>query len=225
MGDIDGNREMAQDGKDITAATMPAGGWGIRGWLSAILKQLITYVVTISFPHDELHEGSAYSTYFFNTTANADDARTVIAFETPDVTKWGHIVTTISASSPAELIVLEGPTLDLDEGNEEPIYNRNRNSGNVSIMKPITTAGTPGEISTFIEAEIAGATLVGGTEIDYFQLAGGEGPQSVGGADRSTQEWILKQDTIYLFILQNIGAPGAGGNLHTIKLGWYEHTL
>jgi len=31
------SRHGAQDGADITSpATMPAGGWGIRGWLSAI---------------------------------------------------------------------------------------------------------------------------------------------------------------------------------------------
>jgi len=222
-------REMSQDGADITTPTaMPTGGWGIRGWLSALytaLKNAVDLatnaIIFITYPHHKIHDGDGFSAYFFNTTANADDARSVIAFKTPNTTRWGHPTIQVSASSPAEFILLEGPTLDLDEGNEEPIYNRNRNSATVSTMIPITTAGTPGEITTFLEAEINGATLVGGLEIDYKQLAGGEGPKAVGGSERDSQEWVLKQDTIYLFILQNIGASV---NLHTINLNWYENT-
>uniref|UniRef100_A0A6M3LIQ6 Uncharacterized protein n=1 Tax=viral metagenome TaxID=1070528 RepID=A0A6M3LIQ6_9ZZZZ len=42
-------REMAQDGADITAAVMPSGGWGIRGWLSAIYTHF-TAGLTASAP-------------------------------------------------------------------------------------------------------------------------------------------------------------------------------
>jgi hypothetical protein len=42
-------RVVAQDGKDISSATpLPAGGWGIRGWLSAIYTNLSDSAFTAS---------------------------------------------------------------------------------------------------------------------------------------------------------------------------------
>lgn len=173
----------------------------------------------VSYEHHEIHGGSSFSAHFDNTTANADDARTAIGFKTPNTTKFGHLVVQITASSPAELSILEAPTIDNDAGTQSTIFNRNRNSAKESTMVDISAAPTAGKFEAYIEAELA--TLAGGTTIEHIQLAGGEGPKAVGGNSRGSQEWILKANTIYIIVLQNIGA---NINLHEIHLDWYEHT-
>jgi hypothetical protein len=45
------NTDYAKDGTDITGSAMPAGGSGIRGWLSAIYKRLIDGLTVISPPY------------------------------------------------------------------------------------------------------------------------------------------------------------------------------
>ena len=177
---------------------------------------------TITYAHHEIHAGSSYSSHFGRTTANADDARSVMAFTTPNSTKWLHIVASASASSPAEFFILEDPTtLDLDEGTPKTVFNRNRNSVNVSGVLPIVTTPVAGTVTTFTETQINGAQLTGGAVIEHMLLAGGEGPKAIGGLSRGSQEWILKPNKKYLFILQNIGT---NVNLHQISLDWYEHT-
>ncbi len=177
---------------------------------------------TIEYEHHEVHSGSSFMTHFHNTTANSDDDRSVIAFKTPNTTKWFHIVETITASSPAEFFILEDPaTLDLDEGTEAIAYNRDRNNLTASTCIPITTAATAGSITTYTEAQINGATLAGGTNIYHTVLAGGEGPRAVGGTGRGVTRDNIKAKQGVSFIMQNIGA---NANKHAIALNWYEHT-
>ena len=177
---------------------------------------------TIDYSHHEVHEGNSFTVHFDNTTADDDDHRSVIAFTTPAGTKLGHLIMTVSASSPAEVFILEGPaTVDLGEGTEVTIFNRNRNSDNTSMMLSLEDPAVAGLATTFTEAQIAGASLTGGTAIEHTVLVGGGGPKAVGGLSRGTEEWILGAGTTYLFYLQNIGT---NANYHTINLDWYEHT-
>lgn len=175
----------------------------------------------VEYEHHEIHAGSAYSANFDNTTASTDDHRSAIGLQTPNTTKWAHMVVEVTASSPAEFTILEGQTIDLAAGTEQTIYNRNRNSANVSTLVNLANPQVAGSVTTYTEAQLAAANLSGGTTIEHILLAGGEGPKAVGGAARGTSEWILKQNSKYLFVLQNVGA---NANMHEIHLGWYEHT-
>ena len=176
---------------------------------------------TIEYEHHEIHSGSSFVAHFDNTTTNNNDHRSVIAFTTPDNAKWAHLMITVIASSPAEFYILEDPaTIDLNEGNEITIFNRNRNSMTTSTMLSLENPAVAGLATTFIEGEIAGAQLTGGTVIEHALLAGGEGPKAIGGVNRGSQEWVLKQGKTYLFVLQNVGASA---NIHEIHLDWYEH--
>jgi hypothetical protein len=175
--------------------------------------------VCITYPHHEVHAGSSYVAHFDNTTSSDDDHRTGIGIETSATAKWMHLTVTVTASSPAEFFMYEAPTINDDVGTQTAIYNRDRNSGNVSLTTDISAAPTAGKFEAYIEANLA--TLSGGTVIEHALLAGGDGPKAIGGMSRGSQEWILDAGVKYVFVLQNIGASE---NLHEIHLDWYEHT-
>ena len=130
----------------------------------------------IEYEHHEIHSGSAYSVYYDNTTASTDDHRSAIGLQTPDTTKWAHMVIEITASSPAEFYILEGQTIDLDAGTEQTIYNRNRNSASTSTLVNLANPQVAGSVTTYDETELAAANLSGGTTIEHILMAGGEGP-------------------------------------------------
>ena len=174
---------------------------------------------TIEYEHHEVHSGSSYTAHFDNITTNDDDHRTAIGLITSGTTKWVHLVAEVSASSPAEFFILEGPTINNDAGTQATIYNRNRNSTNSSLVTDISASPTANKFETYIEANLA--TLTGGTKIEHILLAGGEGPKAVGGSARGQAEWILDAGVKYVFVIQNIGASI---NYHEIHLDWYEHT-
>jgi len=66
-------RQMAQDGADISSPqTMPDGGWGVRGWLSAIYKKMF---MSRTFEEGMIDLGQAFRSHYFWTagTGTAQD--------------------------------------------------------------------------------------------------------------------------------------------------------
>lgn len=176
---------------------------------------------TIEYEHYEIHDGSAFSVHIDNTTENSDDDRTFIGFETPDTTKWLHIVIRSAASSPAEVFLVETVTIDDDEGTRTAVSNRNRNSGTASTVIPLESQPVVGNVTVMIESQLAGAQFSYTTLLYHIILIAGEGPKAIGGETRAVNEWILKQGTKYGIFIQNIGA---NANRHELQLNWYEHT-
>ena len=187
----------------------------LRADLSTHTLQIIDY------EHHEIHSGSSFNVHYSNTTTSDDDHRTGIAFKTP-VTKEMHTVATLSASSAAEVFLLEAPTIGTAAaGTRKLAYNRNRNSTTTSLCRDEEAGNVAGGVSTFTEAQLVTANVSGGTELEYAVLQAGGGPKPLGGTSRGSEEWILKSDTLYLIYIKNIGAAA---NAHTIALDWYEHT-
>ena len=177
-------------------------------------------LLTMDYVHHEIHGGSAFTVCVSNTTANTDDHRTLLGFETPAGLKAPHLVIAVSVSNPAELFLYEGVTIDDDEGTELTIKDRNRVTANTSTVIPFTAVGTPGSATWMLESEVAGATFSATTTLCNIVLSSGSGPQAVGGVSRATQEWVLAPSTKYAIVVQNIGQ---NINRHTIELDWYEH--
>ncbi len=176
----------------------------------------------ISDAHHEIHGGSSFHVGYSETTANSDDDVTAIMFKTSNTAKWCHLTATFNCSSAAEAIVLEAPTLaDAGDGTDKPVLNRNRNSAVTSTVQSLEDTPTVGSVTTMDETEWTAVGVSSGTELEHEYLAGGGGPKAVGGVNRGTQEWILDQNAIYVFYLQN---TGASANAHSISLDWYEHT-
>jgi hypothetical protein len=178
-------------------------------------------ICTVSYEHHEVHGGSSFAVFYAVTTAATDGHRTGIYLKTPAV-KEVHMVASFSASTAAKATVLEGPTLDVNEGTHTlAILNRNRNSASTSGVKNNATTPAAGYVTSLTEAQIAAINLTGGTTLHEYPLVAGAGPKPDGGAARDTQEWILKKDTAYLFMITN---TAASANDHLLLLDWYEHT-
>ena len=178
-------------------------------------------LMTIDYPHHELHSGSSFTASYTNVTTNNNLHRSAIGFTTPNTTKWFHSIAAISASDPAEVFVCEAATIDDDDGTQAVAYNRNRNSAKVSTVLSLEGTPTAGSITTFTEAQVVAATFTCGTELAYGVIQEGGGPQAVGGVARGIQEWILKQNTTYVIVVKN---TAQNPNAHNIRLDWYEHT-
>ncbi|MCK5604335.1 hypothetical protein KAR91_20770 [Candidatus Pacearchaeota archaeon] len=178
-------------------------------------------LATVSYPHKEIHDGHSFVAHVDNITANSDDDRTLVGFETPAGTKWAHLIIFASSSEPAEVFLYEDVTIDDDEGTEKTIRNRNRNKGNGSTMLSFENPAVAGSFTWMTEAQLAAANFSAAIELIHFQLVAGAGPKALGGETRDTQEWVLAPATKYAVVIQNVGASI---NLHDIHLSWYEHT-
>ena len=177
-------------------------------------------LTTITYAHHEIHGGRSFTAHFDNTTTNDNDHRTAIGFQVSNTERWPHITIEITASHPAEFSLIEAPTIDLADGTEIVIYNRDRNSTNKSTILDLANPQVAGNVTTYTEAQIAAATFSGGTTIAHLYIVGGGGPKAIGGVARGSQEWILDQGAKYVLLMQNVGA---NINLHEIHIDWYEH--
>ena len=175
---------------------------------------------TIEYEHHEIHGGRSFTAHFDNMTTNDNDHRSAIGFQVSNTARWPHMTIEISASYPAEFFLIEAPTIDLADGTEIVIYNRDRNSTNASTILDLANPQVAGKVTTYTEAQIAAATFSGGTTLVHQFLVGGGGPKAVGGIARGAQEWILDQGAKYILLMQNVGA---NINLHEIHIDWYEH--
>ena len=176
---------------------------------------------TIDYAHHEIHDGSAFTAYYTVTTAATAGHRSGLYIRTPIGIEI-HLVASFSSSIAAVFSIHEDVVLDVNEGtNAVVIYNRHRNSAKVSNCKDNATNPAAGYCTTWTEAQIAAANLGAGTILRTEPLEAGTGPKPAGGVGRDSQEYILKQDTRYLFMITNTPATA---NTHHILIDWYEHT-
>ena len=176
-------------------------------------------IATIEYEHHEIHSGDSFSCWYLQEVTDTGD-KTIVAFLTPNTTRWLHIIYTASATVMAHGRILEAPLIVDNTGDNLTIFNRDRNSSTTSTV--IDTSRNPdraGEAMTFTEITMGNVT--GGTEIIHIHLGTGEGKKTLGGSSRGTQEWILKPNTLYAF---EIESTNDDDNIHIINLDWYEHT-
>ena len=217
-------------GTDTTIATDEVGGVhyqevklvsGTKGETAPVTVDDTTGgVVTMDYAHHEVHEGDAFACHYHNDVTNVGEM-TIIAFNTPDTTKWLHLVTQVSATTAAYFAIYEAADLDLDEGTDLTVYNRNRNSATASTVTSIETSPEAGKATSYDETQAAGATLATTGEIHREYIGAGSGNNASGGESRGTHEWILDQGVQYAFVLVSTTADD---NTHSIILSWYEHT-
>ena len=159
---------------------------------------------TIDYAHHEIHGGSAYFAVY---SALKDTAGLIeVRIQTPDTTKWAHMVFAIQASLAATAQMWYPTTKTHEAGNAIVPMNRNHNSTNTSGL---TICHTPGgaQAGTAQLTEYLGASATGGRI-------------SVGGGTGSRHEFILDQNNDYLIRITS----RADGNALTLVMDWYEHT-
>ena len=175
-------------------------------------------LVVLDQDHFQIHKGNSFSTWYEQQVSDTGD-ETIIAFKTSDTTKWLQLIMTVSTSSSADAHIIEAPAIVDNTGAPLTVFNRDRNSATTSTI--IDTSQNPdvtGQAMFF--TEVTQGNVTGGTNIAHVHLQGGAGPKAIGGDARGTEEWILKQNTLYAFVIESLDM---NDNVHLIELDWYEY--
>lgn len=160
---------------------------------------------TIEYEHHEIHGGSFYTAHLVD--ADLDSATIDVIFRTSNTTKWCHLVAFAEVSKECNVYIYEDATSD-DDGTAITPRNRNRNYN----------SGDPDQ-STITSLKYGDANVaIGGATLLAHRLLGDGKKQ--GGDARGVSEWILQQNTVYLF---RITASG-NDTVVNMELDWYEHT-
>ena len=185
------------------------------------LDKATNSIQTIDYEHHEIHAGSAFTCHFSQTSPTAVGEMTMIAFNTPNTTKWIHILAAFSSTAASTAAIYEVADLDVDEGTDLTIYNHDRNSTTPSVVSTIETTPEAGKATSYTVAQAAGATLSTAIPLYLRYLGAALAGADTGGETRANNEFILKQATQYAFVITNTTADD---NTHNIVLNWYEHT-
>jgi hypothetical protein len=173
---------------------------------------------TIEYEHHEIHSGSAFTCHYANDVTNIGEM-TAIGFNTPNTTTWVHLTVEAETTGAAYVALYENTSIDVDEGTQLTIYNRNRNSATAATVTTIETVPVANLATSYNEAQAAGANITTTTELAINYLGAGE-RKSVGGASRGVQEWVLDQNQQYCVLMYSLTNDDA---THNITLDWYEH--
>ncbi len=172
----------------------------------------------------ELHYGNAFTVNFQGAVAGSNQ-QTVIAFTTPNTTRWIHMVAVATSDDSASFLIAEVTSIDPNEGTDKVIINRNRNSSTTSLVLSLTETagvGAVGKVTTMNETQATSANITTTTIIFHEDIGETGNPvTSSGGETRAQSEFVLKQNTEYAFILN---AENANAQVHNIILIFYERT-
>ena len=143
----------------------------------------------IDFPHEEIHEGNSFTAFFTRTTDADNGHRSGIYIKTPADVQI-HIVAQFSGRTACIYSLCEAPTIAANTGtHDNVIYNRYRDSPNISGCLDNATVPAANRFTTLTEGEIAvDGTWNTGTLIRSAPLIAGSGPKPAGGSSRDTQE-------------------------------------
>ena len=180
---------------------------------------------TIEYPHHEIHDGESFHIVYEAQTTNTGEM-IAIAFYTPNTTKWLHLTARISVGSLTRAVLLESPSIDLDEGTNLAVWNRNRmKKATLSGVLSLNAVQVQNMATSFTAAQALNAniTVSAATIMDSFTLGSpGANPAKggIGGETRATEEWVLEQGQQYALV----GIAGSDDdNAMTLVMDWYEH--
>ena len=162
-------------------------------------------VLAIDYEHHEVHAGSHFTFSAIDADLDIIDTMAFI-ITTPNTTKWAHMIFLVNGQLATKVELLETTTRGL--GVTQLDYNNDRNSADTSGIA-ICIMGDGGSDGTVIFTDRFGID----TGVGIGKVAGG-------GASRGTHEWILKQNTKYLFRVTS----ATDDNVASVGLSWYEHT-
>jgi len=165
-------------------------------------------VMTIEYPHHEIHEGSMYHAH--HNASGGSGTKATISLTTPNTTKHLHVVIQGRGNVESMMTIGEGATVTAASGTDDAPHNRNRNSANVSTAISAGSAGGAGFITT------GGAVTSFGTILNVEHFGAG----NRAGGDSRSEEWVLKANTTYAFEVESQAATSEVG----ININWYEHT-
>jgi len=162
-------------------------------------------VEVIDYAHHEVHSGSHFSFSAYNDNLDTAGEWDFIV-TTPDTTKWAHMIGSITGALQTLFEIYEDTTHTTDAA--QSVFNNNRNSA-TSAGVTIHTSNDDASDGTRIFVTSFGVDTGGGAN----KVTGG-------GSTRGDSEFILKQNTKYLFRTTS----NSDDNNVNLILSWYEHT-
>lgn len=179
---------------------------------------------TIDWEHSKIHNGESFTILFSDGTPTNAGEMTAIGFTTSLLGPAGgrrvHLVVDAEATFPATLLLIENPTVILDQGTGLGILNRDRESTNVSQLRDQDTARLLGATSYTVVQAAAGDVDVGGIHLIEEIIGQTGNPVSIqGGRTRGQREWILSPGADYTLLLSNLTADT---NVHVLAAHFYE---
>jgi hypothetical protein len=176
-------------------------------------------LMTIDYAHHEIHDGDSFVAHFSDTLATDIDDRTIIYFTTGP-TKSCHVFAEASSTAASIFTVCELSAIDINEGTDLAVWNRNRASTNTPTTLPNKT--TPGAIKatslTHDQAAAANITITNTIWRKYLGVAAAGADTA--GETRENHEFVLNVSTQYAFI---VTSTTADTSTHNIIINWYEH--
>lgn len=174
----------------------------------------------LDLPHHEIHDGLHFTVSIVDETMGDNDV-ILLAFKTPNTTKYMHIVIVFSVIVAGHVEILENNTWTRVQQSTVNIYNNNRNADNISGALENASQSDFNAGSKLQGSFVALQSLVntGGVIYQDWIMAGGA--SKGGGFKRAEDEVVLKQDTTYVVRLTADG----GSNGAFLGLSWYEHQI
>jgi len=182
------------------------------------VDEMTRAVININYSHHEIHEGSSF-TVTRHLESAADNASIWVAFKTPAGEKVAHMFPQFNTLAAAHLKIIENANWTASTGTLVPIINRNRNSTKESILEENKTIRSFNANNNVI-ASVTGLSATAVDAVILPQHYVFSVKQAGGGERRSTEEYILKANTQYAFVV----VADAGSNALGLDLNWYEHT-
>lgn len=162
---------------------------------------------TISYEHHEIHSGSHFTYSVIDADFDIIDALDILII-TPNDGKWAHMVFDVQAALDTNVQIWENTAAaGHTSAGALLVYNNNRNS----ITANTTTINTSND-------DAADGTMIFESQ---FGIDTGNGSNRVvgGGGVRGSEEWVLKQNSKYIFRITS----GSDASVLSVKLSWYEH--
>ena len=173
---------------------------------------------TMQDTHWHQHEGHMFTAHFDNAVTNIGEM-TVIAFNTPaagEIHMWFQGISTHTA----DMYLYENTSIDVDEGTDLVILNRNRSVPMpTATLSTIETTPEVGKVTSYNEGQAATANITTTTELDHAPIIGGAGPKALGSAADEAFGYILAASQQYAIMIV------AGTNddaTHHLKALWIE---
>lgn len=174
----------------------------------------IDALTVVFYPHEQIHDGVSFTCRTVNDTL-ADNASIALVFKTASTPNI-HLVPKFSAKAAGHLKVIENASWVASTGTGTTIYNRNRNSANISSVTVNYNKKTFSRLGKVI-TNPAGLIESKGTMIERIFAFGTK--QAAIGMQRGDNEIVLKKNTKYSFVFK----ADAGSNGAQIILDWYEN--
>lgn len=153
-------------------------------------------LITIDYPHHEVHDGS----FYICSDISGSVSSKIWRITTPNTTMRAHFTLMVSSDQAITLGFYENPTLNA-AGTQLTAYNADRNSANTATVTAFKDTTTTSD-GTLLFTTVTGSS---------------NAKSQVGGAARAGSEYILKQNEDYL-----IKCTLANAGYVSIILDWYE---